>query len=244
MIIKLAKRIIGIKNIHPYIEEYCKDYIVKDDSKSDLTVVISKEDIDYEREKSRKEDITEGRVVIDYSDDYLETLAAYRKIAEWLPIVDTILFHGSVISMDGKGYLFTAKSGAGKSTHARLWRELYGDRVVMINDDKPLIHVSEEDVRAYGTPWDGKHRLSTNTSVPLAGICVLHRSKDNRIERVSGKEVYPMFVQQTYRPSQKESMLKTFDLLDRILEKVPVYDLYCNMAPEAARIAYEGMNRD
>ena len=243
MIIKLAERIIEIKNIHTYVEEYCKDYIVSNDLTPDLSVSISKEDIDFERDKSRKESIAEGKPVIDYSDDYLETLAVYRKIAELIPFFDTILFHGSVISMDGKGYLFTAKSGVGKSTHTKFWRELYSDRVVMINDDKPLIYVSTDEIKAYGTPWDGKHRLSKNTSVPLTGICVLHRSKDNRIKKVTGNEVYPMFVQQTYRPSQKESMLKTFNILDRIFEKVPVYDLYCNMDPDAARVAYEGMNR-
>jgi serine kinase of HPr protein (carbohydrate metabolism regulator) len=48
-----------------------------------------------------------------------------------------ILFHGSALSLDGEGFIFTAKSGVGKSTHAGLYRELYGERVEMINDDKP-----------------------------------------------------------------------------------------------------------
>ena len=48
-------------------------------------------------------------------------------------IYDTILFHGSVIAVDGEGYLFTAKSGTGKSTHARLWRETFGDRAVRVS---------------------------------------------------------------------------------------------------------------
>ena len=56
------------------------------------------------------------------SDAYLETLAIYRKIAEKMPAYDTFLFHGSAISVDGKAYIFTAKSSTGKSTHARLWR--------------------------------------------------------------------------------------------------------------------------
>ena len=244
MFIKLAEKIIEIRNIYPYIEEYCKGYIVDKNLSLDLSVVISKEDIDYERDKSHREDLAEGRDIREFKDDYLETLAIYRKIAEWMPRVNTILFHGSVIAMDGKGYLFTAKSGTGKSTHARFWSELYGDRVVIINDDKPLLRVEESTIKAYGTPWDGKHRLSTNTSIPVAAIGVLHRADENRIERANIKEIYPMFVQQVYRPSNKESMLKTFDLLDRILEQIPVYDLYCNMDIDAARVAYEGMNKE
>ena len=90
-------------------------------------------------------------------------------------IYDTILFHGSAVAVDGIGYLFTAKSGTGKSTHTRLWRELFGERAVMLNDDKPLIKVSENGIIVYGTPWDGKHRLSTNTFVPLKGICFMSK---------------------------------------------------------------------
>ena len=35
-------------------------------------------------------------------------------------------------------------NGTGKSTHARLWRETFGDRVWMINDDKPLLRIESE----------------------------------------------------------------------------------------------------
>ena len=53
----------------------------------------------------------------------------------------------------------------------------------MVNDDKPLLKIGET-VIAYGTPWDGKHHLSKNTSVPLQGICILHQAKENHIERI------------------------------------------------------------
>ena len=95
---------------------------------------------------------------------------------------DTILFHGSVIAVDGIGYLFTAKSGTGKSTHTRLWREYFGDRAAMVNDDKPLLKITDSSVIAYGTPYNGKHRLGTNISVPLKAICILTRAADNHIE--------------------------------------------------------------
>lgn len=51
-----------------------------------------------------------------------------------------------------------------------------------------------------------------------------------------------MFVQQIYRPADKESMARTFSLIDKILENVPVYHLYCNMDISAAKVAYDGMN--
>ena len=153
------------------------------------------------------------------------------------------LFHGSVIAVDGEGYLFTAQSGTGKSTHTRLWREYFGERAVMVNDDKPLLHITDSGVTAYGTPWDGKHRLSTNTAVPLKGICILTRNAKNHIEPVEPHAVYPLIVQQTNRSLSADGMKQTLSLIDRMLNVVPVYRLGCNMDIEAAKVAYEGMNR-
>ena len=121
---------------------------------------------------------------------------------------------------DGFGYLFTAKSGTGKSTHARLCREIFGDGAVMVNDDKPLLRITKDGVIAYGTPWDGKHRLSTNTSVPLKGICILERATENHIIRLDTKEqirsAYPMIVQQTHKSGNPANALKTMELIDRL----------------------------
>lgn len=248
-VLQIAEQRIQIENLYPYMEEYGKEYFISGEEYGpiDTRVVITREDIDFERRKSEQEDRTEGIPVCSFSDEYLEILAVYRKIAEWMPKQNTVLFHGSVVAVDQKGYLFTAKSGTGKSTHTRLWREMMKERAVMINDDKPLLKIKkkertgEKEVRAYGTPWDGKHRLSTNCSVPLRGICILHRAESNRIQRIDKQRAYPVFLQQVYRPREKQSMERTLALLDEIFDLVPVYELFCNMELDAAKTAYEGM---
>ena len=237
--IKLADKIIEISAIHDCVKEYCKDYLTTD--KSDFAVGITQADIDYEREKSRQEDIKEGIPVRRFYDEYLETLAVYRKIADMMIEYDTFLFHGSAIAVDGMGYLFTAKSGTGKSTHTRLWRELFGERAVMINDDKPLIHVSENSIMVCGTPWDGKHRLSTNSRVPLKALCILERSEENCIEEISAKQAYNMLVQQAHKPNSKEKLIKILQLIDKLTDRVRLYRLGCNMEISAAKIAYNAM---
>lgn len=244
---KLADRVIRIHAIYVYIKEYCRDYVLSKQGKSseespvDFEVTVTKSDIDFERDKSAAEDRKEGIPVRHFTDEYLETLAVYRKIAEKMIDYDTILFHGSVIAVDGIGYLFTAKSGTGKSTHTRLWRELFGERAVMVNDDKPLIKVSENGIIVYGTPWDGKHRLSTNISVPLKAVCVLERSEENHIEKVKADSVYNMLVQQVYRPQNPQRLLKTMQLIDVLSENAEMYRLGCNMDIAAAETAYNAM---
>lgn len=236
--IRLADMVIRIEPMYDYIQEYCREYLTEEQPV--FTVRVEAEDIAFERERSEK--VAEGCPPMEFSDSYLETLAVYRYIAEQLPMRDIVLFHGSVIAVDGIGYLFTAKSGTGKSTHTRLWRELFGNRAVMVNDDKPLLKITQEEVFVYGTPWDGKHRLSTNISVPLKAICVLTRSEENFIEEIPPRDAYQMLLQQSYRPMNRGTMIQTLKLIDEMMANTKFYRLGCNMNPEAARVAFQGMN--
>ncbi len=174
-------------------------------------------------------------------DGYFESLAVYRKIAEQMPLYDTVLFHGSALALDGQGYLFIAKSGTGKSTHARLWRERFGNRVIMINDDKPLVGIRDGEVFAFGTPWDGKHRLSTNMSAKLRAIFALGRAIKNFASELDGWQGYRHLLNRCYHPSSPELLDKTLGILDRISGKIPVIGLGCNMDPEAAQVAYDAV---
>lgn len=210
------------------------DYLTQ--SAPSPVISVDAADIDYELGISPENSLS--------SREQLETLAVQRKLSEALIDYDTILFHASALAVDGKGYLFTALSGTGKSTHARLWREAFGDRVTMINDDKPFIHIGEDEVRVYGSPWDGKHHLSTNTSVPVKAICILTRDTTNHIEKISADEAFSILLQQTYRSKDPAKMVKTIDLLIQMTKQVSLYRLGCNMNPEAAIVSYEGMNHD
>lgn len=237
--IALAGRKIAISAIYETTRRYCQAYLT--DGDADFSVTVTPEDIDFERQKSAREDEVEGIPVRNFTEQYLETLAVYRKIAERMLDYDTMLFHGSAISVDGEGFLFTAKSGTGKSTHTRLWREAFGDRAVMVNDDKPLLRVTEDQVLVCGTPWDGKHRISTNTCIPLKGICILNRAEDNHIAPVTMADVLPLLLQQSYRPSNSVGMMKLLALLEKVSKRTGLYSLGCNMEPEAAQVAYNGM---
>lgn len=235
---KFAGKNIEIKSMYPDVHEYCKEYITNE--KPDLFISTTFMDIEYEQKKSDEENKLENKKIIKYSNGYLEELAVYRKIVEQLINYDTILLHGSVVSIDGEGYLFTAKSGTGKSTHTKLWMKYFGKKAVMVNDDKPLIKIDEKAI-AYGTPYTGKHGIGNNIHVPLKAICILNRSEKNDIQPISENEVYSKLVQQVYRPENVQQLEKTLKLIKKLLKKVNFYSLECNMDMEAAKIAYEGM---
>lgn len=237
---RIADLNIGISSLHDTVHRLCAGYRVPSGA-ADFTVRTEQADIDFEREKSAREDELEGVPVRQFPDGYLETLAVYRKIAERMPEYDTVLFHGSCVAVDGAGYLFTARSGTGKSTHTRLWRELLGECAVMVNDDKPLIRMTGGGAVVYGTPWDGKHRLSANITVPLRAVCLLERAPENSIRSISPAEAYPLLLQQVYRPAGGDAMNRTLTLIDRMAAAVHLWRLSCNTRIDAAQLAYNTM---
>ena len=237
--VKVAGCVAEVRTCHQTTMNRCSSYLT--DGTPDFSITISQSDIDFERTKSAREDVLEGIPERQFSDAYLETLAVQRKITEELFQYDTLLFHGSVVAVDGVGYLFTAKSGTGKSTHTRLWREVFGERAVMVNDDKPFLRITEGGVFACGSPWNGKHGLGTNITVPLKAICILDRGETNEICPIEAKDALFMLLQQSNRPQDPRKMPLYLNLLDRLAAGVDFYHLHCNMDPEAATIAYRAM---
>lgn len=239
-IYRLAGLNIEITSVYPAVHDLCKDYRFHGGNcRPDFAVSTDQTDIEFERKKAARTGAAEEHIA-QYSDQYLEQLAAYRKISEKLPEYDAFLFHGSAVAVDGECYMFTAKSGTGKSTHTRLWRELLGPAALMINDDKPLIKVAETETLVYGTPWDGKHHLSSNTAVPLHAICLLNRGEKNSISEISKEEAFPVLLQQAYRPADRAGTEKLIDLLARM--DTAFYQLQCNMDISAAELSYRTMS--
>ena len=188
------------------------------------------------------EAVEEGIPIRKFTDSFLERATIQRKIARELLNRDTILLHGSTVGVDGAAYMFTGPCGTGKSTHTRLWREVFGSRATMINDDKPFLEIKPEGVTAWGSPWMGKHRLGANIGVPLKAICILERGEENRISPISAKEALPMLMQQSQRPQKAQNYPKYLELIDKLAGKVAFYRMACNMDSQAAEMAYQTMS--
>lgn len=218
---------------YKFLDIQCKDY--ESNEAPQIHIDVYQEDI--ERERNASEDGYK------FPAGYLESLAFYRKLSERVAMDDILLFHSAAVEVGGKAYLFTAPSGTGKTTHIALWEKIHGDKMTIINGDKPLLKVSEK-VIVYGTPWDGKERQSTNTSAEVAGICILKRAADNRIKKITPNEALATLMSQTYRPEGKENLRKMLQNVVALSTKVPVWLLECNISEEAARTSYNAMSKE
>ena len=101
----------------------------------------------------------------------------------------TVLFHASAVNYEGRGYMFLGKSGTGKSTHAGLWVK-HIEGAVLMNDDNPVVRISDGKATVYGSPWSGKTPCYRNVSSPLGGIVLLSQAPYNKIQRLEGLEAY------------------------------------------------------
>ena len=239
--IEIAGVPVEIRSIFPHTEAFFREY--RTEKEPFFSVEPKENDLLAMQANFERSDRRDGFAPFRRSDTALENAAVHSLLAEKITEYGVLLMHGSALCMDGEDYLFTAKSGTGKSTHARLWREVFGDRVWMINDDKPMLKVSERGVTVYGTPWDGKHGLSRNASAPLKAIVRLERAAENRIRPLRSADAYPTLCVQCFSSGKPEVARRIAEMEKQIMNSVPFYALECNMDPEAAKVAYEGMNQ-
>ena len=171
--------------------------------------------------------------------EYLTTGGSfYRQLLNF----NGMLLHASAVVLDGRAYLFSAPCGTGKSTHTKLWLQVFGEKAYILNDDKPALRLEEGQWYAYGTPWSGKHDISTNIRVPVAGICFLRRAEENTIAPFTGVKAIFALLEQTARPAGADLRQQLMVLLDRLLTQVPVWQMGCTMDPQAAQVSYEAMS--
>lgn len=213
-------------------EKQARPYLADNQDSKDIDIVI---DVDEKRVQRAMKEHPEL-----IQDDWEYMLTGTDFYTELLKFKG-ILLHSSCIVVDDTAYAFSADSGTGKSTHTQLWLKHFGDRAYMLNDDKPAIRLIGDTVYACGTPWSGKYDYSSPKIVPLAGICFLERSENNWIKKAdTGKAVFNIF-SQTVRRLDAQRMNNLFDVLEQIFDKVPLYELGCNISQEAVLTSYNAM---
>ena len=230
--IKIVNKVLQINAFNETTKRYCVDFLTEE--KPDYEIVLTEEDLKNESSNSNN-----GQVYVNE-----EISALYRRIADLLVEDNIIVFHSSAISVDGNGFLITARSGVGKSTHSRLLKELLGEDFEYINDDKPLIKVSD-NITIYSSPWNGKERRGNNISAPLKAVLFLSRSEEPNYKKIINKEeAYIKLLSQIYLPKEKSKREKALKLVDLILKNTDFYEINVNMNIESAKMTYERIIKD
>lgn len=153
----------------------------------------------------------------------------------------TALFHSSVVSSDGRAYMFLGKSGTGKSTHSRLWLQ-YIKGTELVNDDNPVVRRMADGFRVFGSPWSGKTPCYRAVSYPVGGIVLLSQAPYNAIRRLRSIEAYaalvPSISGKRWDKRVAEGLHETEDLL---AGEVKVWHLECLPDEAAAHTCHDAV---
>lgn len=149
--------------------------------------------------------------------------------------------HSSALIFNGGAYLFSGASGSGKSTHTKLWLEAYGEKVHIMNDDKPVVRLYPGKAIAYGTPFDGGSGIALNESYPLKAIVFIERGGENSIRIPENKEIVQKLYFQTAHMVDAETADKMLSNIEQLLDLTRFYVLTCVNDISAAYFAYNSL---
>lgn len=236
--VKIAGHVAEIESIHIRSKAICLGFLT--DEPPEFTIRLEQKDIEKERE-----DYIRSFGDCTYWDSTLETYALHAKLSTRLVDYGAFMMHGAAIAYDNHAYVFSAKSGTGKTTHVLQWlKHLNGARI--INGDKPIISTGADSwpPMACGSPWGGKENYYTNTMVPLRSIIFMERAENNYIERISFAEAFTAFLPQVFHPSNEEKMRQTLKLMQRLVPEVSFWKFQCNNFKEDCfDVAYNALVR-
>lgn len=141
--------------------------------------------------------------------------------------------HSASILYGGRLWLFSGHSGAGKSTHTKLWQEAFDTPV--INGDLNLIAADDGSLCCAGIPWCGTSGIFTEKTYPLGGIVFIKQSPSDTVRKLAHDEAALKIMQRMISPSWTDKLLDlNISAAQLIAEKVPVFELKCTKNLSAA----------
>lgn len=167
--------------------------------------------------------------------EYLARLLTACMLAHGL-----LTFHGVLMEYEGNGIIISAASGTGKTTHARLWRDLR--RALIINGDRAVCAKTAEGWTGYGLPWSGTSGEQINRSVAIRALVVLRRGETNEAHRISALEAFHQVFAHVLYPSWDKALTeKMMDLLESFLRDVPIFLLSCRPDAESVDVLHDAL---
>ena len=143
--------------------------------------------------------------------------------------------HSASILYQKKAWLFSASSGTGKSTHAKLWQDLYG--TPQINGDLNLLGIKDGKPVIYGLPWCGTSGIFTAETHPLGGVIFLQRDIFDHVKTLTPDERSLMLSQRLISPTwTKEMLMTTLDFCEQLAPLITCFTLCCTAKPTAAKV--------
>ncbi len=187
--------------------------------------------------------------------------AAFEYISHILPSVllkhRILSFHSALVEYRGRAFALCGNSGVGKTTRARLWRDLKG--ALILNGDRTVCRNTGDGWESYGTPWSGTSGEQINRSAPLMAMVILERADDEvqtdtfcnagdrsceccgdgnvMVKRLTPAAALPLLLPHLQYPAWDVSLMETaLAEFDSLLNDIPVFLLRCHPNAEGVEL--------
>jgi len=228
---KIADLIVEYTAKYDDLKRLSEQFIYNGERETDITLSVTDKQLENMLSRS-----VEGTTI-----SGIENLAMSSEFNRAAIKYGVMLVHSSALIYNNEAYLFSADSGVGKSTHTKLWLKAFGDKVHIMNDDKPVVRLYDDHAQAYGTPFDGGSGIALNENYPLKAIIFVERGEENSVRIPDNKEIIQKLYFQTARMVNRETAEKMLVNLERLLHLTKFYVLTCNMDISAAYTAYNSI---
>ena len=133
------------------------------------------------------------------------------------------LVHSASAVRDGRAFLFSGVSGAGKTTISRL----APPDVTLLTDEISYVRRAGECYEACGTPFAGDlGKAGENISAPIAGLYLLVQGRHNHASRIGGADAARRLLRNIlFFADDAERVEWLFRSACEFVSRVPVYEL-------------------
>ncbi len=159
-------------------------------------------------------------------------------------MVGGISIHSASIIYKEKGYVFSAPSKTGKSTHTNMWAENFGTPV--LDGDVTACRVIDGIPYVYGLPWAGSSGKYLNRRVELGGIVFLEQHAENVISVPEGLEAFSRLYSRSFSPRWLPYQIEAdIENTNSVLNSgVRLYVLGCRPELAAAELMKQRIDED
>lgn len=153
-----------------------------------------------------------------------------------------VALHSASILYEGKAWLFSGRSGMGKSTHTNLWKKLYDTPI--INGDLNLLALENGTPVVYGIPWCGTSGMYDTQTYPLGGIVLLNQAPEDVVEELTADRKQLLVCQRLISPAWSPELFdKSMSVVEKLAEKVLVCKLNCTKEDSAAEVMKDRIDK-